>query len=131
MPNVHVTWNNQETWGVYLRRAAGALLVSLAFVAFVYFYVRAREVYRLQIEYAALRVEYAELLKLHEAQIEELVKRSDLTEKELYGDVRAKLAARPGPNRIELWQRNRDKQFSERINSLERRLMSLERRVEK
>ena len=131
MHSEHVT-QNEESWPVYLKRGALALFICFTLIFFVYAYMRVKQIYENQVELATIKAEYSELLRIHTAQLEELQKREDITEKLLYGDVLAKLAKQPStPTGLELWQRNRDREFRERLSSLERRFMTLERRAER
>lgn len=130
MHSAHVT-TTEDTWIVWFKRVGFALGVSFVTLFFVYCYLRVRTVYENQLAVAVLRADVRELEERHSAQIKELEHRADELEKVLYGDVVAKLAKQPpGPTRIEIWQRNRDKELRERLIAIERWRMTIEHRVD-
>ncbi len=121
-----------DPWRVWLRRASIALGVALLVLGGLYGALRMQALSRLSAELVQLQADIERLQQQQDTQLTIAASRLDDLERTLFGDVVAKLekTAPSGPNRIELWQRNRDAELRRRIEVLERRLHRLEYLVE-
>jgi hypothetical protein len=121
-----------EGWTRWVRRAiaavAGCLLVLVTVFNLVWIGATRRAILRADAQ--ALRL--TEIEQDHKLHIEEATKRLDDLERMIGGDIFSKMpkTVPPGPNRIELWQQNRDKVFRDQITVLQRRLLRIDDRVQ-
>lgn len=117
MIEVHVS----DTWFLWLRRGLAGLAIAFVLLGTTYMLARIRIVQRNSTELVALSAHLEALRMANDANLRDINNRLDEIERVLFGDVVEKLEKRPpGPNRIELWQQNRDKELRDRILRLER-----------
>lgn len=127
MPDSDVSISKHRYW-IYFWRGVIALMFGLYLIMGVFLLLHFRNEAKLRIEVAVLAAQIAEVRQLQDAQAKDESSRLDDIERTLWGDVVARLDHQQshGPNRIVLWQRNRDRELRQRILSLEQRVWRLE-----
>lgn len=130
----HLTRRHSDaTWKLWVFRTIVALVVAASVIIVVFLSLRTQDIVRAQHESMQLWSAHNEESKQITAQLNDVTKRVDYIEGVLFGEVLSKLKLMPrtaATARLQRWQVAQDKEFRERILSLEYARRALESKVE-